>query len=660
MCGIFGIWHQDGRPVDLVTVQRALTTLRHRGPDDEGYLLVNTRTGQAVSCGGRDTDSRLMLPSAKEFRSETFDLVLGSRRLAIIDVSPAGHQPMVDGASGLVVTHNGEIYNYVELRAELERYGHHFRSNSDTEVLLAAYKKWGSDCLRYLNGMFAFAIWDERRQELFAARDRFGEKPFYYHYDPERAFFIFASEIKALLASGLISRKPNYKTIYRYLAYREIDAGSETVFEGVSALPPAHALKYSRAQGTLRVWRYWDLNPEAEIRLSSDAAYAERFLQLLTDAVHIRLRADVPVGSSLSGGLDSSTIVCLIAKELRGSTQKTFSARFHDPRYDEGKYIRKVIEWANVEGHIVYPDPARLPEEIETLTWHQEQPFFSTSIYAQWCVMRLAKEQGVTVLLDGQGGDETLVGYHLYFGPYFRDLFLRLRWTALMKVLHNYVREHGLAYLPIIAFTFLPQSLRHPIRKHIRPLAIAPELEQAGQSDARLFLPHNFKSALQAALYETLTCTVLPALLRYADRNSMAFSREVRLPFLDHRLVEFLFAIPNDQKLRGTTTKFVLRNAIQGLVPEGIRLRRDKLGFEPPEVGWMRGPLRTWIDEILHSSRFCQRGWLDPKVVERVWRGFLAGRDKLHSLIWRWISLEIWARVFLDNIRNVVFPEGEV
>jgi len=660
MCGIFGIWYQDGRPVDLVTVQRALTTLRHRGPDDEGYLLVNTRTGQAVSCGGRDTDSRLMLPSAKEFLSETFDLVLGSRRLAIIDVSPAGHQPMVDEASGLVVTHNGEIYNYVELRAELERYGHHFRSNSDTEVLLAAYKKWGSDCLRYLNGMFAFAIWDERRQELFAARDRFGEKPFYYHYDPERAFFIFASEIKALLASGLISRKPNYKAIYRYLAYREIDAGSETVFEGVSALPPAHALKYSRAQGTLRVWRYWDLNPEAEIRLSSDAAYAERFLQLLTDAVHIRLRADVPVGSSLSGGLDSSTIVCLIAKELRGSTQETFSARFHDPRYDEGKYIQKVIEWANVEGHIVYPDPARLPEEIETLTWHQEQPFFSTSIYAQWCVMRLAKEQGVTVLLDGQGGDETLAGYHLYFGPYFRDLFLRLRWTALMKVLHKYVREHGLAYLPIIAFTFLPQSLRHPIRKHIRPLAIAPELEQAGQSDARLFLPHNFKSALQAALYETLTCTVLPALLRYADRNSMAFSREVRLPFLDHRLVEFLFAIPNDQKLRGTTTKFVLRNAIQGLVPEGIRLRTDKLGFEPPEVGWMRGPLRTWIDEILHSSRFCQRGWLDPKVVERVWRGFLAGRDKLRSLIWRWISLEIWARVFLDNMHNVVFPEGEV
>ena len=630
MCGIVGyIGYAGALSKERFVFMRDL--LAHRGPDDAGF-----------------------------WQSPDGSVKLGSRRLAILDLSPAGHQPMVDEASGLVITHNGEIYNYVELRAELERYGYHFRSNSDTEVLLAAYKEWGSDCLRYLNGMFAFAIWDERRQELFAARDRFGEKPFYYHYDPERAFFIFASEIKALLASDLISPKPNYKTIYRYLAYREIDVGSETLFEDVSALPPAHALKYSRAQGTLRIWRYWDLDPEAEIRLPNDAAYAERFLELLTDAVRIRLRADVPVGSSLSGGLDSSTIVCLISKELKGGIQKTFSARFHDPRYDEGKHIQKVIEWANVEGHMVYPDPARLPEEIEALTWHQEQPFFSTSIYAQWNVMRLAKEQGVTVLLDGQGGDETLAGYHLYFGPYFQDLFLRLRWMALMKVLHSYAREHGLANLPVIAFTFLPQSLRHPIRKRIRPLAVAPELEQAGESDAQLSLPHNFKSALQAALYETLTRTMLPALLRYADRNSMAFSREVRLPFLDHRLVEFLFAMPNDQKLRGTTTKFVLRNAIQGLVPEEIRLRRDKLGFEPPEVGWMRGPLRTWIDEVLHSSRFCQRGWLDPKVVERVWREFLAGRDEWHSLIWCWISLEIWARVFLDNMHNVVFREGEV
>ncbi|MEM2045698.1 MAG: asparagine synthase (glutamine-hydrolyzing) [Candidatus Caldarchaeum sp.] len=622
MCGIVGyVGKTPALGEDTFIQIRDL--LAHRGPDNAGF-----------------------------WQSPDGGVKLGNRRLAILDLSPAGHQPMVDEANSLVIVHNGEIYNYVELRLELQKSGHCFRSHSDTEVLLAAYKQWGSDCLRHLNGMFAFAIWDERRQELFAARDRFGEKPFYYHYDPGRAFLIFASEIKAILASGLISPKPNYKTIYRYLAHHEIDVGTETVFKGISALPPAHALSYSRAQGKLKIWRYWDLDPEAEIRLPNDTAYAERFLELLADAVRIRLRSDVPVGSSLSGGLDSSTIVCLIAKELKGGIQKTFSARFDDPHYDEGKHIQKVLEWANVEGHMVYPDPARLPEEIEKLTWHQEQPFFSTSIYAQWNVMRLAKEQGVTVLLDGQGGDETLGGYHFYFGSYFRDLFLRLRWMTLMKSLYSYARKHGSASLPVIAFTFLPKRLQHPLRRLVRPLAIAPELAQAGVEDVEhplLLHAHNFKSALQEALYETLTRTMLPALLRYADRNSMAFSREVRLPFLDHRLVEFLFSIPVDQKIRQTTTKFILRNAISGVVPEEIRQRKDKLGFAPPEALWMKGPLRAWIDEILRSPRFRQRGWLDPKAVDRVWEEFLNGRDTWHSLIWRWVSLEIWARVFLDN-----------
>lgn len=591
----------------------------HRGPDDAGF-----------------------------WQSTDGSVKLGSRRLAILDISLAGRQPMVDETNSLAIVHNGEIYNYVELRAKLAQHGYHFRSNSDTEVLLAAYKEWGSDCLNHLNGMFAFAIWDEKHQELFAARDRFGEKPFYYYHDSECHLFLFASEIKALLASGLISPQPNYKAIYRYLAHHEIDVGTDTLFEGILALPPAHALTYSRAQGKLKVWRYWDLDPYKEIRLSNDTAYAERFLELLTDAIRIRLRSDVPIGSSLSGGLDSSTIVCLIAKELRGGIQKTFSARFHDPHYDEGKHIQKVIEWANVEGHMVYPDPARLPEEIEALTWHQEQPFFSSSIYAQWNVMRLAKEQGVTVLLDGQGGDETLAGYHFYFGPYFRELLLNLRWGALARNIYRYVCEQGLGNLPFIFFAFLPEALRHPFRKRVRPLAIPLEFERQWGDVRELPYP-KFKRALQEALYQTLTRTMLPALLRYADRNSMAFSREVRLPFLDHRLVEFLFAIPADQKLRGTTTKFILRNAIKGIVPEEIRLRKDKLGFAPPEPLWLRGPLRAWIDEILRSSRFRQRGWLDPKVVDRVWQEFLAGRDAWHSLIWRWVSLEVWTQVFLDK-----------
>ncbi len=619
MCGIIGYVGKDRFSWDRFLACRDL--MIHRGPDDAGA-----------------------------WKSPDGSVMLGNRRLAILDLSPAGHQPMVDEEDKLVITHNGEIYNYVELRAELEGCGHRFRSNSDTEVLLAAYKEWGADCLRHLNGMFAFAIWDEKRRELFAARDRFGEKPFYYYHDPKRTLFLFASELKALLASGLIPTKSNYKAIYRYLAHREIDVGADTLFEGILALPPAYALIYSRTCNTLKIWRYWDLDPDAELILPNDQAYAERLLELLTDAVRIRLRSDVPVGSSLSGGLDSSTIVCLIAKQLRSGIQKTFSARFHDPRYDEGKHIEKVIEWANVKGHIVYPDPARLPEEIKALSWHQEQPFFSTSIYAQWNVMRLAKEQGVTVLLDGQGGDEILAGYHTYFGPYFRELLLNLHWGMLARNFYLYVREHGTGNLPVIFFTLLPRPIRHPLRKQMRPLAIPPEFEKRW-GDEKEFPSPKFKEALQQSLYETLTRTMLPALLRYADRTSMAFSREVRLPFLDHRLVEFLFAIPTNQKIRHATTKFILRNAIVGVVPEEIRLRKDKLGFAPPEVVWLKGPLKDWIEEVLHSTQFRQREWIDSKVVDRVWKEFLDGRDAWHSLIWRLVSLEIWAQLFLDEKR---------
>ncbi len=622
MCGIVGcISSGNVLSKERLVLMRDLMT--YRGQDDAGYWGLADGT-----------------------------VMLGSRRLAIIDLSPAAHQPMLDETGRLVIIHDGEIYNYVELRAELEHYGHHFRSNSDAEVLLAAYKEWGHGCLDRLNGMFSFAIWDAKRKELFAARDRLGEKPFYYYYDPSLDLLLFASEIKAVLASGLIPSKANCKAVYRYLAHREIDVGTQTMFEGILSLPPAHALRYSAVQKELVVWRYWDLDPEEEICLPNDEAYAECFLELLEDAVRIRLRSDVSVGASLSGGLDSSTIVCLVAKRLQGGIQRTFSARFHDPRYDEGKYIQRVFEWTGMEGHAVYPDPARLPEEIEELTWHQEQPFFSTSIYAQWNVMRLAKERGITVLLDGQGGDESLAGYHTYFGPYFRELLLNLHWGALARDIYRYMHEQGPRNLPVVFFTFLPDGLRQPFRKRVRPLAIFPEFARAWGEDEKRSLPHGFKGPLQQALYEALTRTSLPALLRYADRNSMAFSREVRLPFLDHRLVEFLFAIPVDQKLRGTTTKLILRNAIKGIVPEEIRLRKDKLGFAPPEPVWMKGPLHAWIDGVLRSPQFQQRGWLDPKGVDRVWRGFLGGHAEWNSLIWRWVSLEIWAQVFLDGERR--------
>lgn len=617
MCGIVGCISRV--PVlPLAPFLEMRDTLSHRGPDDAGI-----------------------------WRSAGGSVMLGSRRLAILDLSPNGHQPMLDEKGSVAIIFNGEIYNYAELAEELKTKGYRFRSLSDTEVLLKAYDAWGTGCLDRLNGMFAFAIWDETRQELFAARDRFGEKPFYYYHDSDRAILLFASEIKALLASRLVNSQPNGNAIFRYLAHYEIDAGADTLFHGIMALPPAHALLYVRPGETLRIWRYWDLDSEAEVRLSNDQAYAERLRELLTDAVRIRLRSDVPVGSSLSGGLDSSTIVSLIARERVGSVQKTFSARFHDPRIDEGRYIRSVVEGMGVDSHSVYPDPSRLPEEMDALTWHQDHPFYGSSVYAQWVVMRLARDQGVTVLLDGQGADETLAGYHSYFGPHYRDLLKGLHWAKLINSVYCYVREHGSRNLPNIVSELLPYPLRLSLKRFFRPLGIRPEFARQWRGGpART--SHKFKSDLQEDLYLTLTRT-LPALLRYADRNSMAFSREVRLPFLDHRVVEFIFAAPADQKIRGTSTKVILRAAMRGIVPEETRIRKDKIGFATPECSWLRGPLQLWAGEILNSSAFRDRSWVEPNVVRRVWREFLSGRDGLHTVIWRLLSLEMWARIFLDN-----------
>ena len=494
--------------------------------------------------------------------------------------------------------------------------------------------------------MFAFAIWDERRQELFAARDRFGEKPFYFYHDLQKGLFAFASEIKALVAGRLFKPNPDQSAVYGYLVNREIDAGAETLFEDVRSLPAAHALIYSFQSSSLKTWRYWDLDPENEIVLSSPQQYAERLLELLSDSVSIRLRSDVPVGSSLSGGLDSSTIVGLIAKIDSITSQECFSARFRDPKFDEGKYIEAMTSWANVRSNVTYPDAEKIPEEIESLTWHQDEPFYSSSIYAQWSVMRLAKQQGVTVLLDGQGGDEVLAGYHEYFAAYYVHLFKSLHWGKAFSEMQRYMADHGRRFVPQVVAAALPVGLRSVAKQWMSPRGLRPEFKKKwNRPPAKP--KQKYRDELHQLLYATLTQTILPQLLRYADRNSMAFSREVRLPFLDHRLVEFLYAIPADQKIQGTRTKVVLRNAIPGIVPEEIRLRKDKLGFSPPESTWLRGPLCSWIEELFGSAQFRTREWWEPTIVDSVWKRFLHGEEALHSAVWRWVSLEVWARACL-------------
>jgi asparagine synthase (glutamine-hydrolysing) len=595
MCGIVGIWNLDSQAVDPEALQQATTEIRHRGPDDEGYLLVDTQLKRAISCGGLDTDPRLHLPLLEQFRSERFDLAFGFRRLSILDLSPAGHQPMSSADGRLWIVFNGEIYNYPELRAELLNQGHRFHTGTDTEVMLAAYQQWGEDCLQHFNGMFAFAIWDTASRSLFAARDRFGEKPFHYVHVPGK-IFAFASEMKALWAAGVADCKVHQETLAHYKYYGELDMGEQTFYEGILRLPQAHSLTISR-EGLLRKRRYWDIDPRLQIEDRSDEWHSEQFRQLFSDSVRIRLRADVPVGSSLSGGLDSSTVVAVINKLLPpDGVQKTFSARFDDPASDEGKWIEKVINANRVEAHEVWPTAERMFEDLTDLFWHQEEPFASSSIYAQWSVMRLAKEHDVTVLLDGQGADEMLGGYHCYFDDVSDD-FLRnlnvmgyLRWNRNCREMHG--KSHG-SVQRVLRRT-MPVKVKSQVKQLLKTIKTLPEVEQQYP-----IFPKQFRnvSGFRKALWWNTTRHGINQLLRYADRNSMAHSREVRLPFLDHHLVEYVFKLPERLLLKDAWTKWILRDAFKEIVPSDITMRVDKLAYMPPQEKWLGH--QKWSDIML-------------------------------------------------------------
>ncbi len=596
MCGILGIWNLDRQAIKLEALQRATTAIRHRGPDDEGYLLVETGSDRTTSCGGADTDPRVSLPPIEQFRGSSFDLALGFRRLSIQDLSPAGHQPMRSADGRLWIVFNGEIYNYIELRAELIGLGHQFHTGTDTEVILAAYQQWGEESLQRFNGMWAFVIWDAAAKTLFASRDRFGEKPFHYVYVPGK-IFAFASEMKSLWAAGIADRDIHQDTLELYTQYGSLDAGEQTFYENILRLPQAHALTLSY-RGGLRKWRYWDIDPREQIKGKPDAWYSDQFRGIFTDSVRIRLRSDVPIGSSLSGGLDSTSVVSVINKLLPpNGVQKTFSARFDDPASDEGRWIDKVVSSNRVDGHDVWPTGERMFEELEQLFWHQEEPFASSSIYAQWCVMRLAKENDVTVLLDGQGADEMLAGYHTYFNDMSDDLLKSLKIFGYWKLNRDCEALHGRAPGSVkrVIRQIMPGQIKKPVKQILNAARDVRNIEPGYPT-----YPSEFKnvSGLRKILWWNTTRHGLNQLLRYADRNSMAHSREVRLPFLDHTLVEYVFKLPERHLFREGWTKWVLREAFRGVVPAEITNRVDKLAYMPPQERWL-GKLQ-WQDIMLN------------------------------------------------------------
>lgn len=654
MCGITGAYSFKGS-INPNCIKRMTDSLRHRGPDDEGFLAVDSTSGKVVSLTG--IDSKILGPRIEDFNGFA-NLFLGHRRLSIIDLSPSGHQPMSNEDETLWIVHNGEVYNYLEIRNELESLGHDFRSRTDTEVILHAYEEWGVDCLSRFNGMWAFAILDVKRKRMFCSRDRAGVKPFYYLYDGKR--FCFASEIKALLQIDDFCAEPNERIIADYLFSGLIDHTHETFFKNISQLRPGEYLLVE--SNKLEVKSYWDIEIK-EVHYPRKEDYEGRFFELLEDSIRLRLRTDVPIGTCLSGGLDSSSIVCLANKllfdgshidhQLVGERQKTFSSCFEDPIYDERRFIESVIQYTKAEKNYVFPSVDGFFEEMPRLLWHQEEPFGSTSIFAQWNVMRLAKERGVTVLLDGQGGDELLAGYLPSFNALFKQTMKQGALIPLIKEIRGFLKHQGRSidqFISRIVGILVSGMFKH-LFQHLNPVGLGWIEETFKRKYYRGIANLNrFENELNNYLYHIFRSTALPSLLHYEDRNSMAYSIETRLPFLDYRLVEFVFGLPMEFKIREGVTKIILRRSMEGILPEEVRNRMDKMGFVTPEANWFKTTLRDPICEIFDSKSFSERGIFNIANVHKAFQDHCNGKVDNHSMIWRCVNLELWLRTFVDKI----------
>jgi len=657
MCGIAGIFSPAGKPVDSRLLVRMTTALRHRGPDDEGYILAHTPSAKTQPFRGIDTIHEITDPDINA--SLSFDdapnLGLGWRRLAIIDLSPTGHQPMANTDHSIWIIFNGEIYNYIELRKELQAAGFVFHTQSDTEVIIHAYTAWGPECVNRLNGMWGFALYDTKARKLFCARDRFGIKPFYYWWDGTT--FQFASEIKALLESREIPRVANNGMVYDYLAHRIIDHTDQTFFESIYQLRPGHWLEID--QSSLRTHRYYQLEYSPEVGRFDEAQcrkFADEFRERFTDSIRIHLRTDVTLGSCLSGGLDSSSIVCIgnqlifgsegVSRAIVGDRQKTFTATYADARFSEERFVQSVIGQTHADPFFIQPSSDGLRADLPAFVRAHDEPVISTSMYAQWNVMKLAAQNKIKVLLDGQGGDELLGGYRWHFPVFHGQLLKELRFGDLLQELGA---TRGVTGLSMI-------SLAKPILQKLAK-AIVPRTKRAGFLGVSGYLNRDFAGnsatramaltksdfSLQRRLWEEETLFNLQQLLHYEDRNSMAFSIEARVPFVEYRLIEFVMKVPAVYKIHVGWSKYLLRRAMEGELPKDIQWRRDKMGFVTPEELWMRELhgdfLKMLRGQPLRAGRFMR----SEKFVNDFGQSALPFAS---SDTWRFLNLEFWMREF--------------
>lgn len=610
MCGIAGfIDSKLSNESANVVLEKMLQSISHRGPDARGVYNNNS-------------------------------VWLGHNRLSIIDLSEEANQPF--NYEKYVIIFNGEIYNYLEIKSDLIRQGHSFRTNSDTEVICAAYKKWGADCVKQFVGMWAFVIYDTDSGDIFCSRDRFGIKPFYYMLSDGR--FYFASEIKALKQSPIFRNDINLKQVARGLQLGWLSYDDETYFEKIKQLPAAHSLKLRVGSSGFGVNRYWDVNTG----ISSKFNFEEKkntFRKLFEDSIRLHLRSDVPVASCLSGGLDSSAIVSMVQELNPNHPYKSFSIYYDESGdVDERPFIDEVIKkYPAIEPYYFKPTNNDVAEAFAQAMYHADVPASGSSFISQYFLMKLIAKHKIKVVLDGQGSDEYLGGYMHTFYRIVADRMAQLKFSSALNISKQVNTAQGksssalFAHLGKSAMSLFcdEQKLYSTEYKHYHPFTA-----NISSSKKVFDLEKTSGNKTDNFLYHLLFTTSLPSLLQYEDRNSMAFSIESRVPFLDHRLVEFAFTLSNADKINGITTKFILRESLKDILPDAVYNRKDKKGFVTPgENKWLRGPLSHLLD-----ANFTRNNLLGKERVKQLVDEYKKGNNAHAQLIWRIASLNYWIK----------------
>ncbi len=625
MCGISAIIrvHQG----DLTFIQAMNDLIHHRGPDDQGVRVFEDR------------------------------VALGHRRLSILDLTSAGHQPMKDPSGRYWISYNGEVYNYREIREELRSLGHSFHTQTDTEVILAAYAEWGTECLNRFNGMFAFVLYDSLKRMVFAARDRFGVKPLYYRFLD--GVLAIGSEIKQFTGLPGWEFKANGQRAYDFLNWGVLDHTSETLFSGIHQLRGGQSFHFhidSLAEEAPRPIQWYVL--EGRPFSGSFEEASETYKEFLYDSVRLRLHADVDVGSCLSGGLDSSTIVCM-AHELIKATNgklKTFTAGSEISRFDESEFVDAVVQKTGVDSFKIIPNITELFKILPELVWHQDEPFISSSVFAQWEIFRDVKDQGIKVMLDGQGADEHLGGYHGFFANHLYDLFYSLKWGKLVsQAMKTKQRHPQLPLLSMLFNKFTPGIVQQRMRSLLGKTSISADWICSSTLGAAESLPYPSSHPFIAQSKQQILQSSVPMLLHFEDRNSMAHSVESRTPFLDYRLVEFALGCPSEYKVKNGVTKCLLRAAAKGILPEKILHRHDKMGFLTAEEVWFKEQAPKQLLEGIGRAIEISNGAISAKMYQRT-QEMIQGSRPFDYSYWRALCYGAWLEKFSSVPVPYIYP----